>query len=128
MPGFFNYSILGTYTGAVVATILTVQFLKEIKPLKSLSLRWVVMFTAENIVLLTSIFSGNFELKDILLHFLNGLLVAGSAMGGLQVLHYRLFYNTYRQQEEKRNEKNLSRMSQPASTSSRTNHYPKGST
>ncbi|TDA65765.1 MAG: hypothetical protein D9V47_12400 [Clostridia bacterium] len=90
MSDLFTYASLGTLTGAVTATVLVVEFLKELGPLKRLPTRWLALAVAEGIVVVTSLATGNFAAANLPLYFLNGLLVAASAIGGWQVIHDNL--------------------------------------
>lgn len=54
MSDLFTYTSLGTLTGAVTATVLVVEFLKELGPLKRLPTRWLALAVAEGIVVVTS--------------------------------------------------------------------------
>lgn len=83
----FTYAYLGTLTGAVTATVLVVEFIKEIKYFKSLPTRCLVYMVAETVVLLTSIAEGKFTVMNLPLYFLNGLLVMTSALGSWQIIN-----------------------------------------
>ncbi|AYO31613.1 hypothetical protein D2962_14280 [Biomaibacter acetigenes] len=72
---------LGTSTGAVTATVLVVEFIKEIKYFKLLPTRWLVFIVAETIVISTSVAKGEFTVINLPLYLLNGLLITTSAMG-----------------------------------------------
>ncbi|MDI6707260.1 MAG: hypothetical protein QME73_13575, partial [Bacillota bacterium] len=89
----FTYVSLGTLSGAVTATMLVVQFLKEIGPLKRFPTRWLVFGVAQGIVLAANVSTGNFSVINIPICFLNGLLVAFSALGSWHVLHDSLTRN-----------------------------------
>ncbi len=83
----FTYISLGTLTGAVTATVLVVEFIKEIKYFKLLPTRWLVFIIAEAIVISTSIVRGEFKAINLLLYFLNGLLITTSAMGSWGIIN-----------------------------------------
>ncbi|NLZ92572.1 MAG: hypothetical protein GX922_00940 [Firmicutes bacterium] len=85
MSDFFTYEILKTSTGAIAATIITVHFLKDIKYLQNIPVRWLTVVVAECIVILPNMLTENFYINDLLLYILNGLLVAVSAIGGLRL-------------------------------------------
>jgi hypothetical protein len=91
MQDLFTYASLGTLTGAVAATVLLVDSIKEIGFLKRFSTRYLIVLVAESIVFLADIAAGNFTVRDIPLCIINGLLVAASAMGSWQVIYDRLF-------------------------------------
>ncbi|MCF6097774.1 hypothetical protein L1766_12395 [Thermovorax subterraneus] len=73
-------------TGAVTATVLAVEFIKEIRYLKLLPTRWLVFIVAEAIVISTSIAKGEFTV-------INGLLITTSAMGSWQIINDTIFGN-----------------------------------
>lgn len=75
MEDQFTYISLGTLTGAVTATVLVVEFIKEIKYFKLLPTRWLVFIVAETIVIFTSAAKGDFTVMNLPLYFLNGLLI-----------------------------------------------------
>ncbi|HHW39655.1 MAG TPA: hypothetical protein GXX19_00615 [Syntrophomonadaceae bacterium] len=87
MPELFTYKSLGTLTGSVMATVLVVEFFKEFSLFKLIHTRWLVLVVAEGIILLTNIGLGSFAIVNIPIYFLNGLLVASSAIGSWQVVH-----------------------------------------
>ncbi|ADL07416.1 hypothetical protein [Thermosediminibacter oceani] len=86
----FTYDFLSTLTGTVTATVLVVEFLKELGPIKKIPTRWVVFAVSEMIVIITSIARGNFGIINLPLYFLNGLLVTTLAMGSWHLLCYNL--------------------------------------
>ena len=81
MQDMFSYTSLGTLTGAVTATLLVVEFLKNLGPLKQLPTRWLVLVVAETFVIITHIMLGAFSKNEIPLYLLNGLLLSASTMG-----------------------------------------------
>lgn len=99
MLDFYTYSTLGSLTGAVTATILVIEFLKNLGPLKRLPTRWLVLTVAEGIVMGTSLATGHFVFTGIPLYFLNGLLVAATAMGSWHVVYDNLFDGGKKNQE-----------------------------
>jgi len=74
-----------------MATVLVVEFLKNLGPLKLLPTRWLVLAVATGVVVVTNIATGNFALQDVPLYFLNAMLVAASVIGSWQVLRDNLF-------------------------------------
>ncbi|MCG0276024.1 MAG: hypothetical protein L5655_07680 [Thermosediminibacteraceae bacterium] len=82
----FTYDFLSTLTGTVTATVLVVEFLKELGPLKKVPTRWVVFIVSEMIVIITSIARGEFGIINLPLYFLNGLLVTTLAMGSWHLI------------------------------------------
>lgn len=96
----FTYTSLSSLTGAVVATVLIVQFLKEFGFPKRLPTRWLVLAVAEGIAIINIVTTGKFMTTDIPLYFLNGLLVAASAMGSWQILHDNLSGHSNKQKRK----------------------------
>lgn len=91
MIEFFTYTSLGTLTGAITATVLVVEFLKEFKVFALMSTRCLVLAVAEIIMFIAGIAGGSFAFKDLPIYFLDGLMVAALAMGSWQVVYTRLF-------------------------------------
>jgi len=46
VPDLFTHDSLGSLTGAVTATVLVVQFLKDLEPFKRLPTRWLALAVA----------------------------------------------------------------------------------
>ncbi|MBS3968480.1 MAG: hypothetical protein KGZ94_00055 [Clostridia bacterium] len=86
----YTYNYLTTLLGAVSATILIVEFLKETKLFKNLPTRRLTFFVATGIIILTSLLTGEFTITELPLYVLNGLLVTSSAMGSWEVFKNKL--------------------------------------
>lgn len=82
MQEFFNYSSLGTIAGGATATALVVELLKDLHPLKNWPTRWLAVAVAETITLLSAWSNSLIQWDNLLLHLLNGLLVASTAISG----------------------------------------------
>lgn len=93
MKDQFTYAYLETLTGAVTATVLVVEFIKEIKCFKVMPTRWTVFIVAEIIVIFTNIAKGEFKVINLPLYFLNGLLITTSAMGSWQIINESILGN-----------------------------------
>lgn len=91
MLEFFTSTSLGTLTGAITATVLVVEFLKDFKIFELITTRCLVLVVAEMIMFIACISGGNFVFKDLPIYFLNGLMVAAFAMGSWQIVYTRLF-------------------------------------
>ena len=91
MLEFFTSTSLGTFTGAITATVLVVEFLKEFKIFALVTTRFLVLVVAEIVMFIACISSGNFTFKDLPINFLNGLIVAAFAMANWQIVYIRLF-------------------------------------
>ncbi|GFN22954.1 MAG: hypothetical protein IMW96_01010 [Thermoanaerobacteraceae bacterium] len=85
MEGLFTYADLATLSGAAMATLLVVEFLKNIGRLKGWSMRGLILTVALTLIIITNLATGNFSFRDIPLYLLNGLLVAVSATGSRQM-------------------------------------------
>jgi hypothetical protein len=82
---FLSLQFLGTFTGIVLATNVIVQVAKDLPGLKNLPTRWLVLIVAEVILFALSIVEKTFNPQTALLDFLNGFVVAASAMSTWQV-------------------------------------------
>lgn len=87
MEAQFTYVNLGTLTGAVTATVLVVESIKEIKYIKLIPKKCLVFIVAEAIIVFTSIAKGEFTFLNLPLYLLNGLLISTSAMGSWQIIN-----------------------------------------
>ncbi|ATW28180.1 hypothetical protein [Candidatus Formimonas warabiya] len=81
----FTNEFLGTIAGAAAATTLIVELIKDLKPVKRCPTRWIVIAVAETITILTTWLNGQFAWNKLLPCFLNGLVVASTAMAGWHV-------------------------------------------
>jgi len=99
MQDLFIYTSLCTLAGAVGATVLVVDSIKELGFSKRFSTRCLVVVVTEGIIFLADIAAGIFTVKNIPLCILNGLLVAAFAMGSWPVLHARLFCGSEKERE-----------------------------
>ncbi|SFG98578.1 hypothetical protein SAMN05660649_03399 [Desulfotomaculum arcticum] len=91
MLEFFTFTSLGTLTGAITATVLIVEFLKDFKLFALVTTRFLVLVVAEMVMFIACISSGNFAFKDLPINFLNGLIVASFAMASWQIVYIHLF-------------------------------------
>lgn len=89
--GFFTWTQLGTSAGAVAATMLIVQFTKEINPFKRMHTRlWayivatVLLFVA---TIINGISSSTLTVSGILMCPLNALMVAMTATGSVDTVN-----------------------------------------
>lgn len=85
MQELFTNEFLGTIAGAVAATTLVVELIKDFKPVKRCPTRWLVVIVAEIIIILTAWVNGQLAWNKLLICILNGLLVASAAMTGWHV-------------------------------------------
>lgn len=81
MQDFFDYKYLGTLAGATAATILIVEFIKDIQPIKKIPTRCLVLTIAFILVISVTLAKGEFIFSNIPLYIINALLVTSSAIG-----------------------------------------------
>lgn len=93
MQNLFTYAPLGTLAGAIAATVLVVNLIKKVGPLKRLSTRCLVVVVAEGIVFFTNLAAGSLTIINVPLCILNGLLLA-AFVGSFQIIHDRLTDNS----------------------------------
>ena len=84
MQEFFTWAMLGTYAGAVLATTLITQLIKEW--LKSIPTRIVSYVIALAVLLLAAAFNGSLTLADGALCLFNAVIVSLAANGGFDAL------------------------------------------
>lgn len=84
MQEFFTWAMLGTYAGAVVATTLFTQLLKEW--LKSIPTRIVSYVIALVVLLLAAAFNNSLTLADGALCLFNAVIVSLAANGGYEAV------------------------------------------
>lgn len=99
MQNLFTYANLGTLAGAVAATVLLVNFIKEVGPFKRLSTRCLAVIIAEGVVFLTNLAAGSLTIMNVPLCIINGLLVAATAMGSWEAIYGRLSDNSVNTKE-----------------------------
>lgn len=85
MDQFLSLQFLGTFTGVVLATNIVVQVIKDLPGLQKVPTRWVVLVVAEIILFALSAVQKTLDPRTALLDFLNGFVVAASAMSTWQV-------------------------------------------
>lgn len=84
MQEFFTWAMLGTYTGAVLATTLITQLIKEW--LKSVPTRIVSYVIALVVLLAAAAFNNALTLADGALCLFNAVIVSLAANGGFEAL------------------------------------------
>lgn len=87
MKEFFDYKCLGTLAGATAATVLIIEFLKDIQPIKKIPTRFLVMIIAFILVITVSLVTEKFALSNIPLYIVNSLLVTSSAIGSWHTIN-----------------------------------------
>lgn len=83
MNEFITIDYLATFAGTVFVVNLLVQFTKELidKYIAKIHTRWIVFLFAEIVMFGTAYFQGTITKENIFLIFLNGFLVALTAIG-----------------------------------------------
>ncbi|HQA48057.1 MAG TPA: hypothetical protein PK985_05980 [Bacillota bacterium] len=91
MNEFITMEYLATYTGTVFVVNLLVQFTKELidKYIAKIHTRWIVFIYAELVMFGVAYFMGTITQQAAFLIFLNGFLVALTAIGGYEVTKYK---------------------------------------
>lgn len=84
MQEFFTWAMLGTYAGAVLATTLITQLIKEW--LKSVPTRIVSYVIALAVLLAAAAFNNTLTLADGALCLFNAVIVSLAANGGFDAL------------------------------------------
>jgi len=84
MQEFFTWAMLGTYAGAVLATTLITQLVKEW--LKSIPTRIVSYVIALVVLLLAAAFNNALTLADGALCLFNAVIVSLAANGGFDAV------------------------------------------
>ena len=85
MDQFLSLQSLGTFTGAVLAVNIVVQVIKGLPGLSKLPTRWVVLVVSEGVIFALAAVQGTLTPQSSLVSFLNGFVVAASAMSTWQV-------------------------------------------
>ena len=84
---FFTWEQLATYGGATVATMLFVQFTKELPGIKSLPTRLWAFIVAAVLMILATVFTSEVTPAVILITVVNAVIVAMAAVGGYDITH-----------------------------------------
>lgn len=85
---FFTWEQLATYGGATVATMLFVQFTKELPGIKSLPTRlWAFIVAAVLMILATVFTAAEVTPAVILITVVNAVIVAMASCGEYDTLH-----------------------------------------
>lgn len=84
---FFTWEQLATYGGATVATMLFVQFTKELPGIKELPTRLWAFIVAAVLMILATIFTSEVTPAVILITIVNAVIVAMASCGEYDTLH-----------------------------------------
>ncbi len=86
MNEFFTWPILGTYAGAVLATTLITQLLKEVPLFDKLPTRIFAYFVAALILLGATFYSGELDIAGAVLALINAAVVALASNGAFDAV------------------------------------------
>lgn len=81
MDTFLTWKVLLTFSGLVGAVYMVVEFTKEIKFIKKISTKYWSFFIAAFLIMMTNVVTGTFNYKDIVLYFLNAIVISLSSNG-----------------------------------------------
>lgn len=84
---FFTWEQLATYGGATVATMLFVQFTKELPGIKSIPTRLWAYIVAAVLMVLATVFTVPITPSVIVLTLINAAVVAMASCGEYDTLH-----------------------------------------
>ena len=84
---FFTWEQLATYGGATVATMLFVQFTKELPGIKAIPTRLWAFIVAAILMILATVFTSEVTFAVILITVVNAVIVAMAAVGGYDITH-----------------------------------------
>lgn len=79
---FLTIDYLKTFMGTVVVTMLMVQFLKELPPIKKISTKYFTFMVALFNIVITTLLTGKFKIGNLYIMIINAILVTFTATGG----------------------------------------------
>ena len=83
---FFDWSFVGTFTGALMAVTLFTELLKSIPKINALPTQLVSWIIAYAVILLSQVFGGGVTVSGAALGILNAGLVSLAANGGYDAI------------------------------------------
>lgn len=81
MDNFLTWEVLLTFSGLVGAVYMVVEFTKEIKFINKIPTKYWSFFIALFLLIITNIVTGAFGYKDLVLYFLNAIVISLSSNG-----------------------------------------------
>lgn len=81
MDTFLTWEVLLTFSGLVGAVYMVVEFTKEIKFINKIPTKYWSFFIAAFLIMMTNVVTGTFNYKDIVLYFLNAIVISLSSNG-----------------------------------------------
>lgn len=91
MNDFFNWDILTTYSGVILAVTIATQFLKEIG-LNKISPRIVSYIMSVVIMMLALVFTGTFSWSAFALTFINAIVIALASNGTYDFVNKKIIH------------------------------------
>ncbi len=89
MQDFFTWGMLATYAGAMLATTLLTQFLKELRFLQRIPTRLLSYALAFIVLLLAAVFTKTFSAGNAVLSLFNAAVVALASNGAFDAMTQR---------------------------------------
>ncbi len=81
MDTFLTWEVLLTFSGLVGAVYMVVEFTKEIKFINKIPTKYWSFLIAAFLIMMTNVVTGTFNYKDIVLYFLNAIVISLSSNG-----------------------------------------------
>ena len=81
MDTLLTWKVLLTFSGLVGAVYMVVEFTKEIKFINKIPTKYWSFFIAAFLIMMTNVVTGTFNYKDIVLYFLNAIVISLSSNG-----------------------------------------------
>lgn len=83
---FFEWSMLGSYAGAIMAVSVITEIIKDIPGIKKIPTQLMSYVLAFIVLICAMFFSGNFSMQGVALAVFNAALVSLGANGGYAVV------------------------------------------
>ena len=89
MDNFITYDYLATFAGLTTGTLIVVNFLKELKFIRSIPTQYFSAIVSFVLLLTTTLVSGKFEPTNLPLIILNSILISCSSNGVYDISNIR---------------------------------------
>ena len=83
---FFEWSMLGSYAGAIMAVSVITEIIKDIPGIKRIPTQLMSYVLAFIVLICAMFFSGNFSMQGVALAVFNAALVSLGANGGYEAI------------------------------------------
>ena len=93
MNDFFTWGLLGTYSGAILATTLITQFIKELPGIARIPTRIVSYVIAVVVLILAQLFTKELTWSSAALTLINAVVVSLASNGTYDAIHGIKNYN-----------------------------------